>query len=86
MRITINFDEMQNLHETRSLFLSRKFDEAYEYSRSNNCEVFVEGYFYGSDITIVHQIEKGILPITKIPVGDAKYRVVYLISAYTIYP
>jgi len=82
MRILIIFEEAQKIGETRSMFLQKKFEEAYECSRSSHCEVFVEGYFYHSDITIVHQIAQGIWPITKIPVGNAKYRVVYMISAF----
>lgn len=82
MRITINFDDAKESRETRSMFLQKKFDEARECSLLNHCDVFVEGYFYHSDITIVHQLTKGMNPITKIPVGDAKYRVVYMISAF----
>ncbi len=86
MEITINFDEIQNLGETRSMFLHRKFEEASESSLANNCEVYVDGYFYHSDIVIVHQIACGLEPIEKKPIGDAKYKVRYLISAFSPHP
>ena len=82
MEITINFDEIQNLGESRSMFLHRKFEEAYEASLVNNCEVYVTGYFYHSDITVVHQIACGLEPIENFPAGGAKYKVRYLISAF----
>lgn len=81
MDILLNFDSTQNIGDSRAMYISKKFEEAYTASANSGSVVRVIGNLYQSDINLIRQITNGLAPVSTIPIFGGKLKSIYEVSA-----